>query len=197
MKIIGLTGGIASGKSTASGILRELGAYIVDADRIAREIMTPGSEALSEVVKAFGESVLNPDKSLKRSELARIVFNDPEGLLILNRITHPRIIAAVKEKIQELAPIQEILILDAALLIELNLESLVDETWLLCVPPETQIERLLSREAMSREDAEKIIQAQLPLEVKMKAADICIDNTGTPEELYSKIKKLWDEQVKK
>lgn len=196
VKIIGLTGGIASGKSTVSNMLKALGAQIIDADRIAREIVTPGSEALAEIVSVFGERVLNPDKTLKRAELARIVFNDAESLKRLNRITHPRIITAIQARIEQESGHADILILDAALLIELNLRSLTDETWLVCVHPEIQIERLLQRETMSRSDAEKIIRAQMPLEEKIKAADICIDNNGSIEDLRDKIEKLWNEQVK-
>lgn len=196
MKIIGLTGGIASGKSTVSALLKEMGAHIVDADRIAREIVTPGSDALNEIVAAFGEGILNPDGSLKRAELARIVFRDPTALQTLNGITHPRIIAAIEASIRQASPSDGILVLDAALLLELNLKALVDETWLVCVQPETQLERLLQRESMCREDAEKIMRSQLPLEVKMAAADLCIDNNGSLEALRENIKKLWNEQVK-
>lgn len=196
MKIIGLTGGIASGKSTVSSLLKELGAHIIDADRIAREIVTPGSEALAEIVSTFGAEVLNPDGTLNRRALAQTVFNDPAALRELNRITHPRIVAAIQARITAEAETERILVLDAALLIELNLGSLTDETWLVCVKPETQIERLLQRESMSRADAEKILRAQLPLEEKMKAADICIDNNGTIEALQNRVKKLWNEQVK-
>lgn len=196
VKIIGLTGGIASGKSTVSALLKELGAYIVDADRIAREIVTPGSEALKEIAGFFGEEILNGDGTLKRAELARRVFNDPAALEKLNQITHPRIISAIEERIRQAAPTESVLVLDAALLLELNLKSLVDEIWLVCVAPETQFERLLKREAMTREDAGKIIRTQLPLEAKMAAADVCIDNNGTVEALRQKIQKLWNEQVK-
>lgn len=196
MKIIGLTGGIASGKSTVSNMLKALGAHIVDADRIAREIVAPGSEALSEIVSVFGAGVLNTDGTLKRAELARIVFNDPEALKELNRITHPRIIEEIKARVRQEAASDKILIIDAALLIELKMGTLVDETWLVCVRPETQIERLVQRESMTQADAEKILRAQLPLEEKMKAADVCIDNNGSVEALRDTIKKLWNEQVK-
>lgn len=196
MKIIGLTGGIASGKSTVSRMLSALGAHIVDADQIAREIVTPGSEALSEIVAYFGQEILTPDGALKRGELARIVFNDPEALRELNRITHPRIIAAIKARIKEAAAHSSVVVLDAALLIELNLETLVNETWLVYVQPEIQLQRIFERESISRADAEKIISAQLPVEKKIKAADICIDNSGTLEALQQRITKLWNEQVK-
>ncbi len=196
VKIIGLTGGIASGKSTVSNILKGLGAHIIDADRIARDVVAPGSDALAEIVAFFGEGVISSDGSLKRGELSRIVFNDPDALRTLNGITHPRIIEAIHTRIQKESMCEDILILDAALLIELKLGSLVDETWLICVQPETQIERLLRRENMSRADAEKIISVQLPLDEKMKVADVCIDNNGSMEDLQNRIKKLWNEQVK-
>lgn len=196
VKIIGLTGGIASGKSTVSNILKGLGAHIIDADRIARDVVAPGSDALAEIVAFFGEGVISSDGFLKRGELSRIVFNDPDALRTLNGITHPRIVEAIHTRIQKESMCEDILILDAALLIELKLGSLVDETWLICVQPETQIERLLRRENMSRADAEKIIRAQLPLDEKMKVADVCIDNNGSMEDLQNRIKKLWNEQVK-
>lgn len=196
MKIIGLTGGIASGKSTVSKLLKALGAQIIDADQIAREIVAPGSDALSEIAAFFGSDILNPDGSLKRGELARIVFNDPETLAALNRMTHPRIIAVIKDRIRQASVRDSVLVLDAALLIELNLESLVDETWLVSVQPEIQMERLVKREAMGRADAEKIIGSQLPLAMKIAAADVCIDNNGSLETLQETIKKMWNEQVK-
>ncbi len=197
MKIIGLTGGIASGKSTVSSILNQQGAHIIDADQIAREIVAPGTEALAEIAGAFGECVLAPDGTLKRGELSRMVFNDEKSLLQLNRITHPRIVAAIKERIMQETGRVEVVVLDAALLIELSLGFLVDETWLVWVEPDIQINRLIQRESMSRADAEKIIRSQLPLDVKMKAADVCIDNNGTFASLQDQIIKLWNEQVKK
>lgn len=195
MKIIGLTGGIASGKSTVSRMLEALGAIIIDADRIAREIVVPGSEALAEVAEAFGTGVLNPDGTLNRSALARIVFNDPVALKRLNDITHPRIIEAINRRIAALPRQERIAVLDAALLIELRLYSLVDEIWLVCVSPQTQQERLLLRDHMPPADAEKIIRAQLPLSEKMKAATRCIDNNGTLEALRQQVEALWNEQV--
>lgn len=195
MKIIGLTGGIASGKSTASAILKALGARIIDADQIAREVVAPGSEALDEIVKAFGTELISDAGTLKRSELAQIVFNDPIALKRLNAITHPRIIAEIEARIKVYSDSDMPIVVDAALLIELNLGNMVDETWLLCVRPEIQIDRLIKREGMSCEDAVKIIGAQLPLEEKMKAADVCIDNNGSQEALRASIEKLWNAQV--
>lgn len=196
MKIIGLTGGIASGKSTVSRMLEALGAIIIDADRIAREVVVPGSRALAEVAEAFGAGVLHPDGTLNRSALARIVFNDPVALERLNGITHPRIIEAINRRIAALPRQGRIAVLDAALLIELRLYALVDEIWLVCVSPQTQQERLLLRDHMAPADAEKIIRAQLPLSEKMKAATRCIDNNGSLEDLRRQVETLWNEQVK-
>lgn len=197
MKIIGLTGGIASGKSTVSAILKDLGAHIIDADQIAREVVAPGTQALAEILEAFGSDVLADNGALKRSELSRIVFNDGESLEKLNQITHPRIIAAIEDHIHKGLGKEEVVILDAALLIELNLRFLVDEIWLVCVDPKVQIERVVQRESMSIIDAEKIIRFQMPLDEKRKAADICIDNNGTLESLKEQVIKLWNEQVEK
>lgn len=197
MKTIGLTGGIASGKSTVSAILRNLGAHIIDADQIAREVVAPGTQALAEIVEAFGRDVLGENGALKRSELSRIVFNDADSLEKLNRITHPRIIAAIEEHIRKEPGQEEVVILDAALLIELNLRFMVNEIWLVCVDPEVQIKRLIQRESMSIMDAEKIIRSQMSLEEKRKAADVCIDNNGTMASLKDQVIKLWNEQVGK
>ena len=196
MKIIGLTGGIASGKSTVSKILQELGAHIIDADRIARDIVMPGSEALAEIAAAFGENVLDSEGALKRKELACIVFNDADALRRLNGITHPRIVGQIKDRILRHSSPTDVIVLDAALLFELNLGFMVDETWLVWVDHETQVQRLTQRESMTREDAHKIIRAQLSLEEKMKAADRCIPNNGTLEMLKESVLKLWNEQVK-
>lgn len=197
MRTIGLTGGIASGKSTVSALLQSLGAHIIDADTIAREIVSEGSEALCEIVRAFGAGILTPEGALNRAALARIVFNDPQALSQLNAITHPRIIAEIETRLRALRSTEGIAVLDAALLIELGLFDLVDETWLICVEPSVQLARLLKREHMTPEDAEKIIRAQLPLSEKRKAADRCIDNNGSQEDLDRQIIALWNQQVKR
>lgn len=197
MKTIGLTGGIASGKSTVSAMLEVLGAIIIDADKIARAVVALGTPALDEIVAAFGRQVLNPDGSLKRSALSRIVFNNPEALKKLNDITHYRIIDEIRRRIAGYSDLDRVIILDAALLIELGLSSLVDETWLVCVRPEIQVSRLVERETMSEEDAWKIINVQLPLSEKIRVADCCIDNNGSLKELGDQVSRIWEQRVEK
>lgn len=195
MLIIGLTGGIASGKSTASAVLKGLGASIIDADRIAREIVLPGQPALSEISDAFGQDILMSDGTLDRRALARIVFNCPEKLECLNRITHPRIVRRIQEALEQCRGSAPVAVVDAALLVELNLTDLVDEVWLLCVSPDVQLQRLKAREGIGETDAGKIIGAQMPQEEKKKKVHVCIDNDGTPEELEKQIRRLWQQRT--
>lgn len=194
VRVIGLTGGIASGKSTASKILADLGAKIIDADQISRDIVVPGSAALKEIQEVFGDSVIDDSGCLIRSAVAKMVFNDQEMLKKLNAITHPRIITEIQKRLEALKQEREPVILDAALLIELQLNSMVDEIWLVWVTHEKQLERLVEREKMKIEDGAKIINAQMPLEEKKQKADVCIDNNGTFEDLKTQLIALWQEQ---
>ena len=193
--IIGLTGGIASGKSTASAILGRMGACIIDADRIARGVASPGQEAFTEIVEAFGARILNEEGTINRKALAQRVFNDPQQLERLNRITHPRIIAAIGQELEHCRRNFDIAVVDAALLVELNLTAMVDEVWLVCVDSSEQLRRLQGREGMSEADALKIIGAQMPQEEKQKRVDVCIDNNGTVEFLEVQIKALWQQRI--
>lgn len=200
MKVIGLTGGIASGKSTASEILSKHGIHIIDADLVAREIVEPGQPALDEITAIFGKEVLDENGCLKRSALARIVFNDTNKLEKLNQITHRRIIERVLERIQEAKELnqEKVIVFDAALLIELKLTEMVDEVWLVVVDLEHQIRRLMARENMCREDALKIIEAQMSLEEKKAYSDVLINNSGTIDEmrhqLMLQLKRVMEEQ---
>lgn len=189
MKVIGLTGGIASGKSTASEILKNNGVTIIDADIIAREIVKPNEPALKEIIKEFGDDIVDESGNLKRNLLARIVFNDKEKLEILNKITHKRIVERVSSIIDEarIQNLEKVLVFDAALLIELKLNKKVDEVWLVVVDLNTQIQRLIYREGMTKEDALKIIDKQMSLEEKRKFADVLIDNSGTIENMSKQI----------
>jgi len=195
-KVIGLTGGIASGKSTVSKLLKEMGAIIIDADLIARDIVGKGSEALKEIVDRFGEKVLKEDGSLDRKALANIVFNDTEKLRILNEITHPRIIGKIKDLINFFSQRGEkIVIIDAALLIESNLHKIVDEVWLVYLDKNLQIERLMARDNISFLDALKRIESQMPIEEKLPYADKVIDNSRSLEELKEKVEELYREAM--
>ncbi len=197
--IVGLTGGIASGKSTVSQILTKLGAIVIDADKIARQIVEQGRPALEKIRICFGDKVLFKDGSLNRKKLAQLVFNDASALNQLNEITHPYIIEEIKKEIywhSHNSPVS-VIIIDAALLIEMELTGLVDEVWLVAVPMELQRHRLHEREAISPKEADKRIAAQMSLEEKMAYADYVIDNSGGLEELEENVKGLWQKLTKK
>lgn len=196
MHVIGLTGGIASGKSTVSRHLAKLGAIILDADQIAREIVAPGKPALQEIVKEFGEDVLLPDGSLDRSRLGKLVFADKAKRDRLNQITHPKIFAEIRERIAKLREsydcLHRVVVIDAPLLIEAGFVPLVESVWLVAVDEETQIKRLMERDGYSREEAEARLKSQMPLEQKLAYADHIIQNTGTVEETIARVNELWN-----
>ena len=196
MKVIGLTGGIASGKSTVSDMLKELGASIIDVDLIARQIVKKGEKAYNEIVENYTEKVLLPSGELNRKMLGDIVFSDPEKLRLLNSITHPEIINRIKEDIARLKEEKvKLIVLDAAILIEMNLQKLVDEVWLVTVDVETQIKRLVERDRFSLTDAANRVNSQFPNEKKLKYADVQIDNNAPIQEVRERIKELWNNTV--
>jgi dephospho-CoA kinase len=184
MKIIGLTGGIASGKSTVSRALRELGAIIIDADEVAHAIIEPGKPAWKDIVEHFGLGVLNPDQTIDREKLGAIVFNDPEKLQVLNQITHPRVGEQFKQMIKDIKSQQAdaVLFIEVPLLYETHMDRICDEVWVVWVDEETQIQRLMKRDGLSREDALKRIDAQMSLDEKARRADFVIDNRFSIEE---------------
>jgi len=196
MHVIGLTGGIASGKSTVSRHLAKLGAIILDADQIAREIVAPGKPALQEIVQDFGEDVLLPDGSLDRARLGKLVFADKAKRDRLNQITHPKIFAEIRERIAKLREsydcLQRVVVIDAPLLIEAGFVPLVESVWLVAVDEETQIKRLMERDGYSREEAEARLKSQMPLEQKLAYADHIIQNMGTVEETIARVNELWN-----
>ncbi|MGB4314020.1 MAG: dephospho-CoA kinase, partial [bacterium] len=155
MRVIGLTGGIATGKSTVSRMLAEKGLPIVDADLIAREVVEPGKPAYREIVQTFGGEILQADGTLNRKLLGKLVFGDPARLQTLNQITHPRIREEIEGRLQALRDKgTELAVLDAPLLIEANLQPLVDEVWVVTCPRELQIKRLQERDNLSVPEAE-------------------------------------------
>jgi len=179
MRVIGLTGGIATGKSTVSQILAEMGLPIIDADLIAREVVEPGKPAYREIVRHFGREIINPDGTINRKLLGRLVFADPSSRQRLNEITHPRIIEETKRRLQHLREMgAEVAVLDAPLLIEANIHHLVDEVWVVTCPRKMQIKRLQERDNLSLPEAEARIRAQMPLEEKIRYAHRIIDNSG-------------------
>ncbi len=192
MKIIGITGGIASGKSTVSNIIKGSGYKIIDADIISREIVEKGKPALQEIVDSFGKEILNEDGSLNRKYLGSIVFSAPSKLKKLNEITHKRIVETIHKEVTYHKKVgkEKILFLDAALLIELNIQNIVDEVWLVSVDKNVQIQRLMDRNNISRKEAINRIDSQMSLEEKKKYADVIIDNSKDLEHLKSQINRL-------
>lgn len=184
MKIIGLTGGIASGKSTVSRALHDLGAIIIDADEVAHSIIEPGKPAWYDITQLFGRSILNNDASINREKLGEIVFNNPQLLEELNKITHPRVMERFKNDLQAIKTKnpQAVVVMEVPLLYETHMERICDEVWVVWVDRETQINRLTDRDGISREDAIKRIDAQMPLDEKTRRADYVIDNRKDIEE---------------
>lgn len=190
--LIGLTGGIASGKSTVSSYLKELGASIIDADLIARAVLEKGQEGYKQVVDLFGDAILeNKTKEINRSRLATIIFNNNQMKKKLEGITHPIIIKEIFKKIEEYQEDSRIIILDAPLLFEVGLDKDVDLTLLVYIDRDTQLKRLIKRDKLSKEEAEKRIDSQLSLEKKRQMAEIIIDNSQGKTELKLQVEDFW------
>lgn len=180
--LFGLTGGLASGKSTVAAHFRARGVPVVDADLLAREVVAPGTEGLAEVARAFGDEVLAPDGSLDRARVAAIVFGDPEKRRLLNSIVHPRIGALSAERVAALeAKGEPIACYEAALLVENGLADAFRPLVVVAVPEDVQLARAMARDAATEEQARARIAAQLPLSAKIAVADHVIDNGGDPE----------------
>ena len=195
MKVIGLTGGIASGKSTASAYLRELGAVIVDADAISRASTRRGGAAFKAVCAAFGD-ILGEDGEIDRRKLGGIVFADEDARRKLNSIVHPAVMAESRAQIENArASGAKVCILDVPLLFETGMEKLCDETWLIYVPREEQVRRMAERDGLDAAAAVARIDSQMPLEEKLKRADVAIDSSGTIEQTREKLRRLWEERT--
>jgi len=194
--LIGLTGGIASGKSLVAGELKRLGAYLIDADEIAREVVKRGLPAYSEIVKEFGEKILNPDKTINRKELGRIVFSNPELRKRLEQITHPRIRKKIEAEISAIKAKnpKAVIVVDAALLIEGGLYKKMDKVIVVCADEKTQIKRLTERDGLAIEDAKNRIASQMPLKEKRRYADFVIENVEgkSREEVKEEVKRVFD-----
>ncbi len=192
MRLIGLTGGIASGKSLVSRQLQGLGAVVIDADRIARDVVQPGRPGWEMIVREFGRSFIDSDGGLDRKALGRLVFNDPRELERLNRITHPLILAEIEKLLQIYRSGHEkVVVLDAPLLFETGLDKFVDEVWVVMVDHQTQVKRLMERDRLMEQDAEHRIRLQIPLEEKASRADRVIDNRGLPVETERQVISAW------
>ncbi|GHH02814.1 dephospho-CoA kinase [Streptomyces lanatus] len=191
---VGLTGGIGAGKSEVSRLLVEHGAVLIDADRIAREVVAPGTPGLAAVVEAFGEGVLADDGSLDRPRLGSIVFADPDRLAVLNSILHP-LVGARSRELEEAAAEDAVVIHDVPLLTENGLAPLYDIVVVVDASAETQLDRLVRLRGMTEEDARARMAAQATREARLEIADIVIDNDVPLEELQRRVKDVWDELV--
>lgn len=196
LRIIGLTGGIASGKSTVARFFEERGVVVIDADTLARDAVRPGSDVLERIVALFGSEIILPDGTLDRKRLGRRVFADPELRRRLEAITHPAIRRLAKERISRLAAAgHRVVVYMAPLLIEAGAVDRVDEVWVVTVRPEVQLQRLMARDAIGRAEAERIIASQMPLAEKERHGRIVIDNSGTPEETRRLVAAIWAREI--
>ncbi len=187
---LGLTGGIGSGKSTASTRLRELGATVLDYDQLARDVVEPGSDGLAAIVERFGAGVLRDDGTLDRPALGAIVFSDPAALKDLEGITHPAIRARAALLEREAGP-DAVVVHDNALLVDMGAHRAMDAVVVVDVPVETQVQRLVEHRGLTEIDARARIAAQLGREERLAAADQVLDNSGTPDDLRAAVDALW------
>lgn len=186
-KIIGLTGGIASGKSTVTAYLRRKGYQVIDADQLVHDLQAKGEPLYQALILAFGTGILAPDQELDRPKFAQLIFNDPAARKKSADLQDRIIRQELTKRRDQLAKSEKIFFMDLPLLFELDYQDWFDEIWLVTLDEDQQIERLMARNGYSLEEAEKRIAAQLPLSKKIRLADYVIDNNGSPEETYTQL----------
>ena len=195
-KKIGLTGNIATGKSTVAHMLRELGAYVIDADQVAREVVEPGQPTLAAIVAQFGQGVLKPNGSLDRKALGAIVFNNTEKLRQLEGVMQPGIRQALQSAIDH-APPQQVLVLEAIRLIEGGWDKQCDSVWVTTCPAALQVARLMQARGLSRAEAETRVQAQNPQAEKLAHADVIIDTSSGIDDTNRQTLAAWSKVIAK
>lgn len=195
MKVLGITGGISSGVSLVTGILRELGAVVIEADQVAREVVEPGTEAHRKIVETFGKDILRADGTIDRRQLGAIIFKDPVARRRLNAMTHPEIRRRIHDQVEHLraSDPEAIVIIDVPLLLDTTGPEALDLDGVIVVtaPRETQITRLMARDKLTREEAEQRLAAQRPVAEKAAEADWVIDNSRSVEETRRQVQALW------
>ena len=196
MITIGLTGGIATGKSLVSQLLEEYGAFVINADLLAHKLYLPETSGFNELVVHFGDTILNIDGTIDRNKLASIVFSDKSEMDNLNSIMHPLIYEDIKRLISDLSEKNYlIVIVEAAILIEAGWQDLFDQIWVVSSNAENVISRLMTRNGLTREESLKRINSQMSLEDRLKYADVIVENNGDINSLSSKIKELWEDKL--
>ena len=192
MKVIGLTGGIGSGKSTVSKFLAHLGAVVIDADKVGHEVFKPGTKAWQEVVDAFGQGIISADGTIDRRKLGEIVFSNPGARAKLNQVMHPLIYEQVKSRMEEYGKKGvAIIIVEAPLLLEVGWKSLVDEVWVTSASEATVIKRLKEQKGLSETQSLARIRAQLTDEERIRQVDVAIDTDCALDELKERVEALW------
>lgn len=193
MRIIGLTGGIASGKSSVSKMLSYLGAAIIDADVIARDVVQPGQKVFQKIIEEFGDNILKADGTIDRKKLGYLVFNDRDKLNMLNSITHPEIIRIIEERVEAIRAEgkYDVIVIDAPLLLESGMKTMVDEVWLVFADMDTQLKRLMLRDRLDIDTARDRIMSQMPMEEKIKLSHRIIDNSKDLEHTKKQVLMLW------
>lgn len=196
MRLIGLTGGIGTGKSTVARMLSARGATLVDADLLAREVVEPGTPALAEIAAEFGPAVLRGDGSLDRTALGALVFTDEEKRLRLNAITHPRVGELMQQRVAEaLASAAPLVVVDIPLLFEGNRQGLFEGVLLVWAPPAVQLRRLVERDGWKEEEARQRVASQMPVEEKRALATWVIDNSGSLADTEAQVERWWRDNV--
>lgn len=192
--LLGVTGGIASGKTTVAHMLEEMGAPVIDFDVLAREVVEPGKPAWENIVATFGDQVLLEDGTLDRKKLSRIVFRDREKRKKLEAFTHPPIAKAYLQRADAIARENPAAIIQVVvpLLVEANMQHMFHKILLVHVPRETQLDRLILRDGINREEAETILATQMPIDEKVKVADFVINNKGSLEDTRRQVEELWE-----
>ena len=192
MIVIGLIGGIGTGKSTVSGMLRDLGAVVINADEVGHQAYLPHQGVWDQMVEAFGRDILEPDETVNRRKLGSIVFSDPKRLEQLNRIVHPWMFDELKKRIEELRSHgTSVVVLEAAILLEAHWEPLVDQIWTTSLPEAEVIRRLTARDPLTEEQIKSRIAAQMPQDQREARSNVVIDTSGTIDEVRQRVEALW------
>jgi dephospho-CoA kinase len=196
IRVVGLTGGIATGKSSVARFLMEKGAVVIDADELSRIAVRPGSPTLDRIVAKFGADMLLPDGNLDRKRMRSAIFGNDEKRHLLEQIIHPEIKRLAEEGIAAAAADgQRIVFFMAPLLIEVGATDRVDEVWVVTARPEIQLQRVMDRDGISSSEAQKIIDSQMPLAEKERYGRVVIDNSGTPEQTRQLVDAIWEREM--